>query len=59
MPAFHADCVQVPQRWGILRIDRRFVQAAHRAGLRVHVWTIDDEADMDFLLDLGVDGLMS
>jgi glycerophosphoryl diester phosphodiesterase len=59
MPRFHADCLQVPQRWGRLRIDRRFVNAAHRAGLQVHVWTIDDEAEMEFLLDLGVDGIMT
>jgi glycerophosphoryl diester phosphodiesterase len=59
MPGFHADCLQVPKRWGILRIDRRFVRAAHRAGLRVHVWTIDDEADMEYLLDLEVDGIMT
>jgi glycerophosphoryl diester phosphodiesterase len=39
--------------------DRRFVAAAHRAGLAVHTWTIDDEATMDALLDLGVDGIMT
>jgi glycerophosphoryl diester phosphodiesterase len=59
MPRFHADCLQVPQRWGRLRIDARFVRAAHRAGLPVHVWTVDDEAQMGFLLDLGVDGIMT
>ena len=59
MPRFHADCLQVPQRWGRLRIDARFVRAAHRAGLPVHVWTVDDEAQMRFLLDLGVDGIMT
>jgi glycerophosphoryl diester phosphodiesterase len=59
LPRFHADCLQVPQQWGILRIDRRFVETAHRAGLPVHVWTIDDPADMEFLLDLGVDGIMT
>jgi glycerophosphoryl diester phosphodiesterase len=59
MPTFHADCLQVPPRWGILRIDRRFVETAHRAGLPVHVWTIDDVAQMAWLLDLGVDGIMT
>jgi glycerophosphoryl diester phosphodiesterase len=59
MPRFHADCLQVPQRWGRLRIDRRFVNAAHHAGLHVHVWTVDDEAEMESLLDLGVDGIMT
>lgn len=59
MPRFHADCLQVPPRWGVLRIDRRFVKAAHHRALAVHVWTIDDPAEMEFLLDLGVDGIMT
>jgi glycerophosphoryl diester phosphodiesterase len=55
-----AGAVQVPLRWGTVPVaDRRFITAAHRAGLAVHVWTIDDGAVMDRLLDLGVDGIMT
>lgn len=51
---------QVPVRQGPLTIvNRRFVDRAHHAGLHVHVWTIDDAAEMGRLLDLGVDGIMT
>ncbi|MHB8719659.1 MAG: glycerophosphodiester phosphodiesterase [Candidatus Dormibacteria bacterium] len=59
MPRLRADCLQVPTRMRVRIVDRRFVQAAHRAGMQVHVWTIDDEAEMRSLLDLGVDALMT
>jgi len=60
MPRFNADCVQVPVRSrGIRVVDRRFVRAAHSAGLQVHVWTVNDEAGMHELFDLGVDGVMT
>jgi glycerophosphoryl diester phosphodiesterase len=51
---------QVPEMVGTLRITSpRFIRHAHRAGLEVQVWTIDEEADMERLLEWGADGLIS
>ena len=51
---------QVPVKQGPLTIvNQRFVDRAHHAGLHVHVWTIDDAPEMERLLDLGVDGIMT
>lgn len=54
------DCVQVPERSGrVTVVETRFVEAVHAAGRQVHVWTVNDPADMERLLDLGVDGIVT
>ena len=53
-------CVQIPESFrGVTVTNAAVVRAAHRAGLQVHVWTVDDPVAMNRLLDLGVDGLMT
>jgi glycerophosphoryl diester phosphodiesterase len=51
---------QVPEFAGSLRVvSRRFIRHAHRAGLEVQLWTIDEPADMERLLEWGADALIS
>ena len=59
-PKFVEAAAQVPTRQGRLPlVTRSFVEGAHRHGVEVHVWTIDDPDEMRTLLDLGVDGIMT
>jgi glycerophosphoryl diester phosphodiesterase len=59
-PLMKFGAAQVPARQGWMPlVDVRFVETAHRAGVQVHVWTVDDELTMRRLLDLGVDGIMT
>ena len=48
-------CAQVP----VWMASESFVRRAHALGLDVHVWTINDGAEMSRLLDLGADGIMT
>ncbi len=57
-PAYHA--FQVPlSRSNIPVVTPGFVQAAHRRNVQVQVWTINDPAEMQRLIDMGVDGIMT
>lgn len=48
-----------PQHSGLTIVDERFVTVAHEHGIAVHVWTIDDEVQMEAMVDLDVDGIIS
>ena len=50
-----ARCAQVPGRVAT----RSFIRRAHALGLDVHVWTVNDRAEMARFLDLGADGIMT
>ena len=57
---FRGRIASIPLRQGRIPLaTRRFVQHAHRAGVAVYAWTIDDPAEMSRLLDIGIDGVMT
>ena len=60
--SFHSQAYafQIPETEGRLRIvSPRFIRAAHSRGLLVHIWTVNEKADMRRLIDWGVDGIMT
>lgn len=50
------QALQVPEYVGVTK---GFVEAARERNLRVHVWTVNETADMQRLLEAGVDGIMT
>lgn len=51
---------QVPERAGRMRVvSRQFVRHIHREGCVVQVWVVNERADIERLLDWGVDGIIS
>jgi len=60
VPDTPAVAFQVPERLGdAVVVDEPFVEAAHKSGKAVHVWTVNDRGTVDRLVDLGVDGIIS
>lgn len=57
-PAMQA--LQIPEYIAGARIvTKEFVEAAHERNLKVHIWTVNETADMERLLGIGVDGIMT
>ena len=54
------QALQIPEKAnGITFVTEQLVDRYHRAGLEVHVWTVNDEATMRRLLASGVDGIVT
>jgi glycerophosphoryl diester phosphodiesterase len=57
---FGSLAAQAPVRQSFVTVvTPGFVRRCRRRGLAVHVWTIDEAAEMHRLLDLGVGGIMT
>jgi glycerophosphoryl diester phosphodiesterase len=55
-----ASALQLPvQMRGVPVVTRRLVELAHERDVHVQVWTVNDPIEMQALLDLGVDGLVT
>jgi glycerophosphoryl diester phosphodiesterase len=54
------SALQVPLRLGAIEVvSKEFVETARKLNLQVHVWTINKPEDMQKLIELGVDGIMT
>lgn len=63
MPGFYrrkSHVLEIPtSSSGFNLKDRRLINGAHRLGMEVYYWTIDDKAEMKELLEMGADGLFT
>ena len=54
------DCLQIPiYQYGLKLVTKRFVNFAHSRGLKIIVWTINDNKTFKKLIDLNVDGIIT
>ncbi|MFK3679183.1 glycerophosphodiester phosphodiesterase family protein [Microbacterium sp. NPDC090218] len=54
------DALQIPERHGALTVlTPALLRTAQRRGVEIHVWTVNDPADMRRLVAAGVDGIVS
>jgi glycerophosphoryl diester phosphodiesterase len=54
------DAFQVPEHQDSLHIvTKRFINDAKRKNIQVHVWTVDEVVDMQRMVELGVNGIIT
>ena len=55
-----ASVLQVPEKaYGIQLVTRRFIDAAHSRGMKVHVWNVNHPIEIRKYFSMGVDGVMT
>ncbi|MHB8290144.1 MAG: glycerophosphodiester phosphodiesterase [Acidimicrobiales bacterium] len=60
IPSTRHVAIQVPVSIaGVVIVDRTLVEAVHDHGMAVHVWTVNAVEEMERLVDLGIDGIIS
>lgn len=50
---------QLPFNYRGVKIDPRLIDAVHRAGAHIHLWTVNDPDDMRRFIEMGVDGIIT
>jgi glycerophosphoryl diester phosphodiesterase len=56
----NTDAIQWHSRFGPIKIiTRRFVEQARKQGLKVHAWTVNEPAEMERMMKLGIDGIIT
>lgn len=53
------DAYQLPYKTKGVSVDNKLVDAVHEAGKQIHFWTVDEKSEMERLLDLGADGIVT
>ncbi len=63
LPAFYcrySHVLEIPLSGSGINLKKRsLIEAAHRKGMEVYYWTIDDVPTMRKLIELGADGLFT
>jgi glycerophosphoryl diester phosphodiesterase len=56
----HAPCLQIPMYfYGVRIVTKDLVNYIHSLEKKIHVWTINDENEINSLIDWNVDGIMT
>ncbi len=56
----NADAFQIPEYYGEYHLlTEEFLEKAHKKNIKIHVWTINKKEEMERLIKMGADGIMT